>query len=73
MSGALWTFKDQFLAVSKLKEIFSVALPCFSSCSPPAFLPVNYFSIFYVECRCIGYDVFSWLGFDGLKSDPQVH
>jgi hypothetical protein len=46
MSGALWTFKDQFLAVSKLKEIFSVALPCFSSCSPPAFLPVNYFILF---------------------------
>jgi hypothetical protein len=28
---------------------------------------VNHFSIFYVECRCIGYDIFSWLGVDGLK------
>jgi hypothetical protein len=49
MSGDLVAFKDQFLAVNKLKNLqrsFSV-LSCFPCCSSPAFLSVNYFVILF--------------------------
>ena len=46
MSGDLGTFKDETLAVNKLKETCSLVLLYFFSCSSLAFLFVNYCIIF---------------------------